>query len=381
VAKTVWRRARSVLILVSALLIGLLPPGCERAKRPVNIGVDLELSGPLAQYGKWSKQAMEIALDDVNAAGGIRGRRVELLIEDNQSTPNGAVAAFNKLVTVHKVPVIIGFIGSSQAMACAPIAERTKTVLFSTAAATPALTQAGDYVFRCRVNGVLEVSEMARFAYRELGIRTLGIIHVNTDYGTSYRDILVREFERLGGKVVDVEAYNQGATDVRSQLAKLNNAHPQAVYMVGHITECGYVLKQARELGVHTRWLSANAIEGPQVVQIAGRAANGVIYSAPRYDPSDRQARHFDQEYYRRFGEHSEMFGAHAYDAVMLAAKAIQEGGYTADGIRAALHRVRDYAGVSGETTFDRNGDVVKPIWFKTIRNGRFVPYQGAGLE
>lgn len=147
-------------------------------KVPIRIGAVLPLTGSLAPYGQWAQNGLELARDELNRTRGTSGQRIAILIEDSISSPKDAVSAFRKLITVDRVPVVIGFIGSSEALACAPIANATKTVLFSSGAASPDLTGSGDYVFRNRVSGTLEVNDLARYARQKLGIEAVAIVFI-----------------------------------------------------------------------------------------------------------------------------------------------------------------------------------------------------------
>lgn len=373
--KKVWIVMGILLVIVVLSTLFVL---IQRAERPegVRIGVILPLTGSLAKYGEWSKTAMEIARDEINTAGGIGGREITLILEDSRSEPREAVSAFRKLVAIHKVPVIVGLIGSSEVLACAPVANETKTVLFSTVGASPKITEAGDYVFRERISGTLEVVEIARLAYDKLGLRHMAVLYINTDYGLSYKDIFVQKFQELGGNVHLTEGFDQGETDFRTQLTKLKEIKQlDGIYLPTHITEGANILKQAKEIGLKTQFLASNAIEGPELIKIAGDAAEGVIYTAPWYDPNSPEAhvRKFDDEFFKRTRMRSEMFGAHAYDTLKITSLVIEKGGYNAESIKNELYHIRNYQGVSGVTTFDNNGDVIKPIAIKKLYKGKFV--------
>jgi branched-chain amino acid transport system substrate-binding protein len=383
-ARVCRAKHRTILFAFWFLLIGSVVGGgalvvAEPASgrtEPIAIGVDLGLTGSLAKYGEWALTAMQIAADEVNRSGGIHGRRIKLLVEDSQSEPKGAVSAFRKLVDVERVPVVVGLIGSSEALACAPLANRTRTVLFSTGAASPEISMAGPFVFRNRVSGELEVRKLAEVARRGLHLSRVAILYINTDYGKSYADLFTKRFTALGGKVLLAESFQQGQTDFRTVLLKIRAApRLDAVYLPTHITEGANILKQARELGLSVQFLASNAIEGPELIKIAGRAADGVIYTAPLYDAGSQSSavERFDQEFKKRSGMHSEMFGAHAYDAIKILASVMRKADGNAIAVRNGLLRVKNYVGVSGVTTFDANGDVLKPIATKQVKGGRFV--------
>ena len=353
--------------IAATSLLSCKPEG-GTGSNTIRIGAVLPLTGSLAPYGKWSQNAIELATDDLRRAG----QAIEVIVEDSRSSPKDAVSAFNKLQSVNKVPVIIGFIGSSEALACAPIANETRTVLFSSAAASPDLSKAGDYVFRNRVSGSLEVEALGRYARNQLKLKNVAVIFINTDYGKSYESVFREEFTRGGGTIALAEGFDQGTTDFRSQIEKLlRQPGLDGVYLPVHTKEGATFLKQAKELGLKVQFLASNAIISPDLFTIAGNAAENLVYSEQAYDSgsSNEATRKFDEAYSKRFGAHSEMFAANAYDAVRIVALAIKKGGYSADEIKQELYKIRDYPGASGQTTFDSNGDVQKPIAIKQIRN------------
>lgn len=376
---------KAVLILTATLLfVGICiavilqkkEQRVESKGQEIVIGCILDLTGPVAPYGQWSKKGLELALDDLPRKKWAQSLKVRLVIEDGKSSPKDAVSAFNKLITKDRVKVVIITTGSSSVLSLAPIANERHVVLFTPAASAPEITQAGDYVFRNRVSGLYEVQELATAAYNILSLRRVSCLVVNNDFGQSYRTAFEDDFRKLGGDIASVESFDQGATDLRAQLTKLKQVRSDAVYLVGYAVECGHALRQAREIGLDTRWLSTIGIEAPKVIEIAGNATDGVIYTAPRYVTDDPETKHFDEVYREKFGEGSNMYAANTYDAVMILAQVISEKGYDAGAIRSGLYEVKDYPGVSGLTTFDRNGDAIKPMVLKVIKDGKFEMYK-----
>lgn len=353
--------------------------GCgNKQTGEINVGVISSLTGTVAPYGTRALEGIQLATDEINQSGGINGYKINLLIEDDKSSSSDAVSAFNKLADMDKVPVIIGPVGSSQAMACAPIANEKRIVEFSPAAATPLYTNTGDYTFRNRASATLEVEVMADIAYSNLGLRRIAILYINNDVGVGFYPVFKTKFESEGGTIVGMESFEQGSTDMRSQLVKIRSLNPDGIYLLGHVTESGYVLKQAKELGIRSRFIGHLALEGPDLFKIAGDAANGVIYTATGYDPNsiDPKVREFENRYKSKFNKDGEVFAATAYDAVYILKKAIEDGGYTADGIKNSLYKIRDFPGITGLTTFDKNGDVMKPVSVKIVEDQKFMVVQ-----
>jgi branched-chain amino acid transport system substrate-binding protein len=219
---------------------------------------------------------------------------------------------------------------------------------------------------------------MARLAYERLGKRRASVLAVNLDYGVGLMRVFKEAFEGLGGSLPAIEYYDQGATDLRTQLTKIRASAPDCVYLPGYYAEIGLALRQSMELGLRCQFLSCVGFDNPKVLEIAGEAAEGVIFARPYYNPEsqDMKIRAFVQDFAKAYGVSPGIYAAHAYDALRILVEAIRSGGYSADGIKDALYSIRDFPGVTGSTSFDANGDVVKPIQIMQVKNGAFTVYE-----
>lgn len=370
------RKLSAACIILLAFMLGSF--GCAKKEpQDIKIGVLTSLTGESARYGQSAFNGIQIAVEEINNKGGIKGSQIKLIIEDDGSETARAVSAFTKLASVDKVPVIIGPISSSAAMACSPVANKFKVVLFSPSAATPAFTSPNDYTFRNRVSSEFEISELAKVAHEKLRLKRVAILYVNNDYGLGNKRYFEKSFQELGGTISIAETFDEGATDLRTQLSKIKRLNPEGIFVVGQGTEGGFALRQARELGIRAQFLSTITIQRTDVLEIAGKSADGVIFALPTYDPkvSDRTAE-YERKYKQRYSQDSDLFSGNGYDAVYVIKTVIETGGYSADSIRDALFKIKDFPGVTGNTTFDRNGDVMKPVSVKKIQGGKFVYLQ-----
>jgi branched-chain amino acid transport system substrate-binding protein len=366
----------AIAVVVIALIVGGVvyftrPGGAQEIK----IGALYSQTGPVAPLAKKALEGLQLAVDEINAQGGINGKKIQLIVEDAKSNPTDAVSAFQKLITVDRVPVVLGPLSSSLALACAPIANREKVILFSTGAGASAFSSPRDYTFRNWMTIPLIVKKIAGIAYQKLGLRKMAILYVNNDIGNDHRKNFVKYFTDLGGEIISEEAFEQGATDMRAQLTKIKEKAPDGIYLLAQAAEGGHALKQMKELSINAKVLSAVGIENQEVINIAGEAANGVIYTLPAYNPNDPDPRvqSYEKKFEARYGKPSDAFAATAYDAMYILKWAIEKGGYSADGIKNALFQVKDFPGVSGSTSFDENGDVIKPVQIKMIKEGKFI--------
>ncbi len=354
-----------------AIWLGLFPPwGGESMSDEFTIGALLPLTGSGAMYGQNAQQGIELALD--KTAGFCR-TRIHVVYEDTQLTPQVGLSGARKLIDVNGVSVIIGAMGSSVTQAVAPVCEDSQVVLLSPVSSAPEITNAGDYIFRVCLSDVYEGAVMASKAYEALNLRTVAILYIVNDYGVGLREVFEREFSALGGTILLAEAFDQDATDFRTQLTKIKAAAPDAVFLVGY-KEMIPILIQAVELGMHTQFLSTVMFDDQEILQQAGEAAEGVIFTTWDYEPAGGYAPRdeFLDAFRERFGAEPGLFCAEAYDAMMLVGQAICDGASTADEFRDALYSVVGFEGASGVITIDENGDTVKPLMLKTVRNGRF---------
>lgn len=340
----------------------------------ITIGAILPLTGEGAAYGEAAKRGMDLAVEQVNSDGGIDGRTIRIIYEDSQGEPKSGIAAFQKLVSVDRVSVVLGDLLSSVTLSIAPIANRRKVVLLSPASSSPKLTDAGKYVFRNCPSDVYEGTVMADYAYNTLGYTRVAILRINNEYGVGIGGVFSRSFTEKGGTILVEESYAADATDFRTQITKIASQNPEAVYLLGY-KQMGYILRQATELGFKTQFLSTVTFEDPEILKLAGTAAEGVIYSASKFSPDSEDAviQRFANAYESKYQSEPNIFAGLSYDALRILAVAMRDGGTESSKIRAALHRIKNYPGVAGETTIDSNGDAVLTPVLKTVRNGDFV--------
>lgn len=365
-------------MVIAALATYLV--GCDITKPPteVRIGLIVPLTGGAAEFGKWARNGAELTVAELNQQNKSSGKRFTIIYEDHQMDVKLGLSAFKKLIAADKVVGVVTS-GSGVVLAIAPEAERTHTVQLNHAAVSPAIRKAGEYTFTLVNDADIETDEIARLAYQRLGIKRLAVLYANTAYGVTTKDAIVKSFSQIGGTVVGTVAFQEDFTDARAQLTALKEMTPQAVYLVATIKDSGRVLRQAQELGFRPQWLTYNAFESPQVLKIAGEAAEGVIYTSSNlFDlpGSEGKPEDFLRSYTSKYGESPNLYAATAYDAVHLLARTYASSDGSREGIRRALASVREYHGASGVITFDSDGSVRKPVFLKIVRNGQFAIYE-----
>jgi ABC-type branched-subunit amino acid transport system substrate-binding protein len=347
------------------------------AQETYKIGGAIALSGPIAVYGEGFKKAIDLATEEINASGGIKGKKIEILYEDNKSTPKDCVTAVRKLITVDKVPVIIGPAGSSNFMAAAPVAQESKVVMLSAQGAAPALTKAGEYIFRVFPSDVLQGKGISDLCV-SLKYMEVPIMYVNNDWGLGLKNVFVENFKKAGGKVTDEIPYDDGKTDYRTELIRAAKGNPKAVVNLTYIMSGAVMFKQAYEMDIKTQWICGSAAKAPKLVELAGKAVEGVIGTYPVFSQETKEYKAFKALWNKKYGDQKiPIFGEYNYDMVHIIAKAIDRGGYNSEGIRKALFEVaKGYRGVTGDKTFDQDRGVGSEYGVWTVKDGQIGDYK-----
>ncbi|TAL67853.1 MAG: hypothetical protein EPN82_13085 [Bacteroidetes bacterium] len=367
---------RTVFVIISIILLSCTKSDELEKTKTIKIGVILPLTGDIASWGKKGQNAIELAIEKINSNGGINGVRIEALYEDDKGSPQVAVNAVSKLIYTNKVPAIVGGIISAVTLSVAPIAEKNKVILIATTSSAPAITFAGDYIYRVWPSDLLEGSALGKFA-KEKGFKRAVLLHLNNDYGISIAKIFKKNFESIDSKILADEGYQETNTDYRSILTKAKLLNPDVIYTAGYYEDCARLIKQARELGIESQFLGVTAIEDDKYIQIAGSSAEGVIYPlATGFDLNSKDTiiQKFIQNFRKKYNYDPGWVESHCYDAFMLVYKALCNSKYEITGtkIKNYLDNMGIYHGVTGIIKFDKNGDVIKPVKFKTIQNGKF---------
>lgn len=364
-----------LLLLAGAILawLKLGPVNAERSSlgRKVTIGVILPLTGSGAVWGENAKEGIDLALEEINQADGIDGKPLEVKFEDSQTLPKFAVTALHKHINVNRVEACIVDMVSSNVLAMAPIANREQVVLLSPGASSPKITNAGSFIFRNWPSDALQGQLNARYAVTKMAAKNASIFYINNEYGSGLATVFEKEFTKHGGKVIAVESFEQGAKDFRSVLSKLKVQPVGVLYVLSYPKEWPLILVQAKELGLTFPILGTETAEDPTIIVNAKEAAEGLIYSVPsKPSNSDARVAHFLEAYKAKYGKDPGICADAAYDALYLLVDAIRNIGYDGPAIRDYLFKVKDYHGAAGLTTFDENGDCIKPFIFKKVENG-----------
>ncbi len=357
-----------ILIVILTLTFKVL----KTTDKNIEIGALLPLSGNAAIYGQSMESGIELAVEEINKNRGINGKGLKITYEDSKGDPKTAVTT---LSLMENIPVVITAI-SGVVLSTAPLANEKEIILLNVGAKSPLISEAGDYVFSNIPNSNYDEKLFVKFVKENLNINKIAIIHINNDYGVGTSKAFNKYFTESGGDILISETYETDATDFKTQLTKIKAKDPEAIFLVG-LKEQGLVLKQAKELGINKRWLAPEGFAQPEIIKIAGGAAENVIFHTPNFDlrSQSEPTKSFVEDYKSRYSKDPDIYAANSYDATMLLATAIKEVGPNSQKIKDWLYNINNFQGVSGIIKFDFNGDVIKPILIKTIKNQQITEF------
>jgi branched-chain amino acid transport system substrate-binding protein len=368
-------RWASKIALVLALA-SLVACGRERSDGDaVRIGHFASLTGDTATFGRSADRGIRMAIEEVNARGGVLGRPIEVITEDDRSVTEEARSAAQKLIQRDEVVALLGEVASSRSLAAAPEAQRTRVPMISPASTNPRVTEVGDYVFRTCFIDPFQGAVMARFAHGDLRAKRVAILFdFKQDYSVGLADFFRKTFRELGGEIVADERYTSGDIEFRAQLTTIRGTSPDAIFVPGYYTEVGLIAKQARELGIQVPLLGGDGWDSEKTLEIGGPAVEGYYFSTHyAADSDDPHVRDFVKRYQEKNQELPDAMAALGYDAAHILADAIARAG-TTDGqaLRDSIAATRGFAGVTGRITIDPQRNAVKDAVVLKIEGGRF---------
>jgi len=340
----------------------------------IPIGSIMCNTGSFATFGQSSTKAMRMAVDEINGRGGVLGRNLKLLVEDDQCKPEEAANAAQKLIQQNQVLCIVGEVVSSNSLAAAPICQAAGVPMVSPASTNPQVTQVGDCIFRVCFTDDFQGLVMARFAAEKLKAKTAVIISdTASDYSQGLSEVFTRVFEAAGGKVLGEESFSQGDKDFRAQLTKLKDLNPDVLYVPAYYGDVAPILSQARQLGLRATGLGGDGWDSPKLVEVAGDAAEGGYFSN-HYSKDDPNpvVQGFVAGYHKRYHEDPDALAALAYDAVRVVTEALERAGQVdRKALRDAIAQTVDFDGVTGKITIDPQRNAHKSAAILTIKGGK----------
>jgi len=354
------------------------------AAADVKLGVVDNLTGPAAAYGITHVNAMRLAVEEINAAGGIKGiGKIELIVEDDGTKPTEAVNAVNKVITRDKVDFLMASCSSSVTLAVVPIHTRHEVINLNSCSSSKMITdplpdgKLNKWIFRLQYRSDRTAAFVAEFATKELGAKKIGVMNDTNEYGRAAADGAVQYLKAAGKPAAVHENYNSGDKTFSSQLLKFKDAGVDTLAYFGYYQEAALILKQAKQLGVKLNVVTTDVLHTPVFVELAGPDANGVLVTtAFTQDSGDPRSVKFTEAFRKRWSKDPTGVSAMGYDAVYLMKWAYEKAG-TKDKVkvRDALSSVSGFVGVTGETKFNERGDDMRPFLVTVISDGKWIPY------
>jgi branched-chain amino acid transport system substrate-binding protein len=374
------KRILLALGLIATLLNGI---ACERRggsasdeTGPIKVGVYADLTGQTSSFGQSTKNGIQMAADEINKAGGLNGRQVQLVIEDDQGLPAQAATVVTKLINQDKVHAVLGEVASSNSLAAAPKAQEAKIPMITPSSTNPKVTQVGDYIFRVCFIDPFQGEVMAKFAANTLKAKTAAVLtDVNSDYSRGLDQFFTDNFTKLGGKIVEKQSYTQTDQDFSGQLTAIRSANPDVIYLPGYYGQVGVIAKQSRQLGIKAPLLGGDGWDAPQLFQLGGDALNGDFFSNHySYEDPRPEVKAFVDAYRARFNAIPDAIAALAYDAMKVLADSIKRANSTeGQKLRDAIAQTKNFAGVTGTISINQERNAVKPATVFELQSGKYV--------
>jgi len=358
------------VLAVIILLVVFLPNPI--GKDVIKIGMILPLTGEgTSDQGQASQKGAILAMEEINLDGGINGKKLKLVVEDSQCQPQKGVTAIEKLINVDKADFIIGDICDSVTAAIMPIAEDNRKILITPGSTSPAISDAGDYIFRFWFSENDLGGIVAEQAYK-MGYRNISVLYINNAWGIAQKNGVANRFEDFGGNIVYAQAINPNVADYKTEVLKSEEKNPEAYYIGLHPGGLVTSIKQMKELGVEKQIFSHGGLVGStQVLGLGGDLLEGII--APFvFNPSED----FRNKFVNKFGEEPGITADSSYDTVRVLAKIMAETGEeNPETIKNELYKIRNYGGASGIITINEKGDAHRPLRLMVVKNGKLVLY------
>ncbi len=379
------RRGLSVLFAASLVFsAGCSGGGGDKAKTdgakkaetgPIKVGSFLSMTGGTATFGQSCGNGIKLAIEEINAQGGVLGRQVELILEDDRSLAQEAKTAAVKLIQQDKVVALLGEVASSSSLAAAPDAQRAGVPMISPASTNPKVTETGDYIFRVCFIDPFQGQVMAKFAINTLQAKSAAVFtDVKSDYSVGLAQYFKNTFAEMGGSIVSEESFAQGDIDFKAQLTSIKSKNPDVIFIPGYYTEVGQIARQARELGITAKFLGGDGWDSPETAQIGGAAVEGAYFSN-HYSAEDPNpvVQNYVAKFKAKYNAEPDGMGVLGYDAANVLFDAMKRAG-TTDGpaLRDAIAATKGFEGVSGIINIDENRNAVKSAVVLEISGGKY---------
>jgi len=355
--------------------------GCAKKEDVIKIGEFGGLTGSTATFGISTKNGIDMATEEVNAGGGLLGKKVQVIVEDDRCLAEEAASAVKKLVTQDKVVAVLGEVASTRSLAGAPICQENQIPMVTPSSTNPKVTEVGDYIFRVCFIDPFQGEAMAKFAFDNLKVKKAAILKDGkSDYSVGLGQYFAETFKKLGGQIVADESYFEGDQDFKAQLTSIKGKKPESIFIPGYYTEVGLIARQARELGINIPLLGGDGWDSPKLTEIATIKKPGDAlkdcYFSNHYASDDPNPiiQDFIKKYQTKYSEVPDAMAVLGYDAANILYDAIKRANSTeGPKVRDELAKTADFPGVAGQTTIDSARNARKPlVVLKIIEGGKY---------
>jgi branched-chain amino acid transport system substrate-binding protein len=356
-------------------LLGIFALSTAFAQEAIKVGEFASLTGGNASFGQQSHKGTALAIDEINSVGGVLGKKLQLITEDDQSAAGQAATVVQKLISQDKVVAVLGEVASSKSREAAPICQQAGIPMISPASTNPKVTEVGDYIFRVCFIDPFQGTVMAKFALSRGWKKVAVLVDVKQDYSVGLNEFFVKYFKEHGGEIVREQKYSTGDKDFKPQLTSLKASQPDAIFVPGYYAEVALIGKQARLLGLKMPLLGGDGWVGDSLLKVAGTSLDGSFFSCHfSADDANPVVQNFVKKFRAKYnGDAPDDMAALGYDSAMILAEAMKRAG-TTDGkkLRDAIAATKAHPGITGAITLDENRNAAKSAVILTVADGGF---------
>ncbi|MFD0825398.1 ABC transporter substrate-binding protein [Neobacillus sp. M.A.Huq-85] len=370
------------LILSGLLGISLFVTGCASSqsssstssKDSIKIGWVGPLTGPTSTDGTLSRNAAQLAIEQFNKDGGVNGKKVVLVAEDDQGKPEEALKAVQKLINSDKVSGIVGGGYSGPMKTVTPKVQSSKVPMVVAYAVHPDITKGGDYVNRVIYTADVQGKAMADYAVNDLKKKNIAVMYVDIDYGISIYNAFKAEAKKLGANIVIEKPFKMGDKDFSSVLTAVKESKPDALYVVGYYNEAAGIVTQSKELGIDAQFLGVDGFDSPKFLELGKENTQGATFTTSFFATDTREAvKDFVKAWHDKYKDSEpDMLSSQSFDATEVILEAMKKAGTDREKLAKAINETKDFEGTSGKISFDAQHEVVKPVIFMTVKDGKF---------
>ena len=385
----VWMKKWMLFLAILAMVASVLT-GCGGSKETagtasegntIKIGVNLELTGGVAAFGSSARDGAQLAVKEINAAGGVLGKQLELVVADNASKPEESTRAIQRLISEDKVVAVVGAATSGNTLAASTVAMEKKVPIITPSGTASKVTvdertgKVNEYVFRTCFIDPFQGTVMGNFAASDLKAKTAAIyIDSSSDYSKGLAKSFEEQFKKSGGQIVTQESYQQKDTDFKAVLTRIKDKNPEVIYVPGYYEEVGKIVKQGRELGITVPFLGGDGWDAPQMFEIAGNQALNNTFFSNHYSSEDTapEVQKFVDSFKKEYNKVPDGFAVLGYDSVQLIVEGIKNAGSAEPSkIKDAMAKIKDFKATSGNITYNETHDPIKSAVIIEYKDGK----------